>query len=71
MKVIIGKNIPTLEKVNYSSGLNGSVELINGDGDGTVNFKSLEVPALWVNKQNQNIQIIVLDGVDHTNVLSD
>ncbi len=71
MKVVIGKNIPTLEKVNYHSGVYGDPELVNGDGDGTVNYKSLELPALWRNLQNQDIQIVVLDGVDHINVLAD
>ncbi len=71
MKVVIGKNVPTLEKVNYSSGVNGDAELVKGDGDGTVNSKSLQVPALWINKQTQHIQIIEIDGVDHTNILAD
>jgi len=49
--------------------LSGSPQLIAGDGDGTVNIRSLEACAHWQQSQKQKIYYQGFPGVDHTNIL--
>uniref|UniRef100_A0A1B0D3I7 Uncharacterized protein n=1 Tax=Phlebotomus papatasi TaxID=29031 RepID=A0A1B0D3I7_PHLPP len=70
---IYGTNISTVEKLYYrkSKGLDGTPELINGDGDGTVNLRSLQACTQWRDLQKPKIYTMELPGVDHMAILSD
>jgi len=45
--VIISNKIDSSEKFKYDNIDNGPTKIFNGDGDGTVNFKSLKYPENW------------------------
>lgn len=49
--------------------IDGYPELIFGDGDGTVNIRSLEACTLWQKSQKQKIYNQGFPGVDHTEIL--
>ncbi|XP_018043757.1 PREDICTED: group XV phospholipase A2-like [Atta colombica] len=49
--------------------INGYPKLIVGDGDGTVNIRSLEACTLWQKSQVQKIYNQSFPGVDHTEIL--
>lgn len=51
--------------------LDGKPTLINGDGDGTVNRRSLEGCMRWEKKQKQKVYNRPLPKVDHMQILSD
>lgn len=54
--------------------LDGLPTLINGDGDGTVNARSLQACTRWIGMKeqlNKNISTLQLPGVDHMGILSD
>lgn len=73
---LYGGNVSTVEQLDYrkSDDLDGSPTLINGDGDGTVNARSLKSCTKWQNTKKQlgkNIATLELPGVDHMNILSD
>ena len=42
-----------------------------GDGDGTVNLRSLNACKSWRSKQSQAVNIKIFSGVDHMRILSD
>lgn len=44
-------------------------QLIYGDGDGTVNMRSLDACIHWQISQKQKIYYQSFPGVDHTNIL--
>ncbi|KAF5306639.1 hypothetical protein FQA39_LY08828 [Lamprigera yunnana] len=69
---LYGINVPTVEKLYYKPGtwLDGYPTLINGDGDGTVNRKSLEGCLLWQKMQKQPVHVLALSNVDHMMILS-
>lgn len=46
-----------------------SPDLILGDGDGTVNVRSLEACLRWQNKQSQKIYHVPMSQVDHMEIL--
>lgn len=46
-----------------------SPDLIYGDGDGTVNVRSLEACLRWQNKQSQKIYHVPMSQVDHMEIL--
>lgn len=57
-----------------SFGLDGSPTLINGDGDGTVNTRSLRACDHWNGMKEQkgkNVTLFEVSKVDHMTVLSD
>lgn len=63
-------------RLHYSKSgdLDGSPTLINGDGDGTVNVRSLQACTHWIGMKEQlgkNISTLELPGVDHMGILSD
>lgn len=57
-----------------SGDLSGTPTLINGDGDGTVNARSLRACSYWNGMKQQlgkNVTMLELPKVDHMTVLSD
>ena len=48
MKVVIGHGVDTFEKFEYGKDTNSDPKTTSGDGDGTVNYKSLEYPLEWI-----------------------
>ena len=49
--------------------IDGYPQLIPGDGDGTVNLRSLEGCLHWQGKQKQKIYHKGFPGIDHMNIL--
>lgn len=61
-------------RLNYKGDLTGTPTLVTGDGDGTVNARSLKSCEKWTNtkdQKNKAIHSIELTGADHMGVLSD
>lgn len=57
-----------------SADLNGSPTLLNGDGDGTVNARSLRACSYWDGMKQQlgkNVTLLELPKIDHMTILSD
>lgn len=72
---LYGSNVSTVELLDYkkTAGLDGTPTLLNGDGDGTVNARSLQGCRHWINMKQQNkknVTCIDLPGVDHMSILS-
>ncbi|XP_071575046.1 lysosomal phospholipase A and acyltransferase isoform X2 [Temnothorax nylanderi] len=68
---LYGSKVNTVEKLYYKPGtsVNGYPQLIFGDGDGTVNIRSLEACTHWQKSQKQKIYNQGFPGVDHTEIL--
>jgi len=68
---IHSSKIPTAERLVYGKGYFPSYdpEFVNGDGDGTVNIRSLEGCLSWKGKQSQPIHHTKLEGMDHLGML--
>lgn len=49
--------------------ISGYPQLISGDGDGTVNIRSLEACMHWQKSQKQKVYHQGFPGVDHTEIL--
>lgn len=69
-------NSPARLRLDYKKtpGLDGTPTLVNGDGDGTVNGRSLRACAQWEGMKAQNgknVTLLDLPKVDHMTVLSD
>lgn len=61
-------------RLNYKNGLSGSPSLVSGDGDGTVNARSLKACEKWGGSPQQEkkpIHSIEIPGADHMGILSD
>lgn len=61
-------------RLNYKGDFTTKPTLVTGDGDGTVNKRSLESCRLWSNMKEQrgkNIIVTELPGADHMGILSD
>lgn len=73
MHCLYGVNVSTVEKLYYKPGtwLDGYPTLIYGDGDGTVNRRSLEGCQHWQSLQKQPIIMKQLPKVDHLQILAD
>ncbi|XP_055638226.1 phospholipase A2 group XV-like [Toxorhynchites rutilus septentrionalis] len=69
---LYGVGTPTVEMLNYekSYDLTGKPTLVNGDGDGTVNKRSLEACKHWSAKQKQPIFVQEFQGTDHMAILA-
>lgn len=69
---LYGTGIATVERLIYekSKGLDGTPKLETGDGDGTVNYRSLAACKHWSGLQGPSVQSLELDNVDHMGVLS-
>ena len=70
---LYGVSVDTVERLFYKPGtwLDGYPTLINGDGDGTVNRRSLEGCLHWKTLQKQNVLWKALPTVDHMQILKD
>lgn len=70
---VYGSSVPTVERLYYKPGtpIDGTPQLQTGDGDGTVNLRSLEGCKHWSGKQKRNVYSQVFPGVDHMNILRD
>ncbi|KAL0132732.1 hypothetical protein PUN28_000460 [Cardiocondyla obscurior] len=68
---LYGSKVNTVEKLYYKPGtsVDGYPQLIFGDGDGTVNIRSLEACKRWQTSQKQKIYNQGFPGVDHTEML--
>ncbi|XP_028049885.1 phospholipase A2 group XV isoform X2 [Monomorium pharaonis] len=67
---LYGSKVDTVEKLYYKGkSVSGYPQLIVGDGDGTVNLKSLEACTHWQKSQKQKIYNKSFPGVDHTEIL--
>ncbi|CAL1688468.1 unnamed protein product [Lasius platythorax] len=68
---LYGSKVQTVEKLYYKPGtaIDGYPQLVFGDGDGTVNIRSLEACAHWQKSQKQKIYYQGFPGIDHTNIL--
>lgn len=63
----------SLSRLFYKPGvfLDGTPTLIYGDGDGTVNRRSLEACLQWKGRQKQKIYTKPLPKIDHMTILRD
>lgn len=65
-----GRGVPTTKKVVYTKGFpKSSPTLLKGDGDGTVNMRSLLGCLEWDGKQKQKVHHHVFNKVDHLQIL--
>ncbi|XP_033191455.1 lysosomal phospholipase A and acyltransferase [Bombus vancouverensis nearcticus] len=69
---LYGSGIDTVEKLYYKPGISieGTPQLIPGDGDGTVNLRSLEGCKYWQGKQKRKVYSQVFPGVNHMEILN-
>ncbi|XP_017778918.1 PREDICTED: group XV phospholipase A2-like [Nicrophorus vespilloides] len=69
---LYGTDVDTVEKLYYKPGtwLDGNPTLVNGDGDGTVNRRSLEGCTHWTKLQQQKVFATALSKVDHMAILN-
>lgn len=73
---LFGVDVPTVERLDYAkpTGLDGTPTLVMGDGDGTVNVRSLRGCDRWpamTEQGGKNVTLVPLSKVDHMQVLSD
>ncbi|KAJ8729125.1 hypothetical protein PYW08_000706 [Mythimna loreyi] len=73
---IYGYNITTVERLVYKPGtwLDGYPTLAMGDGDGTVNLRSLNACELWRKRRFRNgnsVKSLALPGAEHLKILHD
>ncbi|XP_054282894.1 phospholipase A2 group XV-like [Macrosteles quadrilineatus] len=68
-----GYNVQTVERLVYKKGKfpEGSPSFVFGDGDGTVNKRSLEGCLHWKGNQKQPVYHQTFPNMDHMDVLSD
>lgn len=68
-----GHNVSTVERIKYrkTEVPDGKPDLIFGDGDGTVNTRSLSACNNWAQMQEQPVKSQPFPNVDHMNILSD
>jgi len=66
-----GVNVATTERLLYKPKQFPASypELIAGDGDGTVNRRSLEACTAWDGKQKQKVYHQIIPGADHMEIL--
>uniref|UniRef100_A0A182TIV3 Phosphatidylcholine-sterol acyltransferase n=1 Tax=Anopheles melas TaxID=34690 RepID=A0A182TIV3_9DIPT len=70
---LYGSKINTVESLDYqkSYDLSGTPVLKMGNGDGTVNSRSLEACLQWTTQQKQTIVAKEFPGADHMSILAD
>eukprot|EP00094_Tigriopus_californicus_P006482 TCALIF_06242-PA protein Name:"Similar to PLA2G15 Group XV phospholipase A2 (Homo sapiens)" AED:0.10 eAED:0.10 QI:0/0/0/0.8/1/1/5/0/408 len=66
-----GASVPTTERMVYRSFPASGPNLIYGDGDGTVNMRSLVACNKWSQEQRQPVHHLVLPHIDHLAILTD
>ena len=71
--LIHGQGVPTSDQLNYEKkGFDNPPEIIDGDGDGTVNLCSLTaVVHEWEALNGQELEVIALPGKGHMKILHD
>lgn len=69
---LYGTGIDTVENLNYEKtyDLSGKPTLAMGDGDGTVNRRSLEACQYWNGQQKQPVHLQAFPGADHMQILA-
>ena len=67
-----GYGLDTVKKLHFKKGVfpNGSPQVINGDGDGTVNIRSLEYCQYWKGRQKQDVTYQKFNKVEHMQTVS-
>ncbi|OAD52278.1 Group XV phospholipase A2 [Eufriesea mexicana] len=68
---LYGNGIDTVQRLYYKPGtsIEGTPQLIPGDGDGTVNLRSLEGCKYWQGKQEQKVYSQAFPGINHMDIL--
>merc|ERR1712080_11477 len=68
-----GSGVPTVEKLVYKEGESPGIDpaMEKGDGDGTVNIRSLRACTAWQGKQRTPVHHHVLQGINHMGILRD
>ncbi|XP_076751443.1 lysosomal phospholipase A and acyltransferase [Xylocopa sonorina] len=68
---LYGNGVDTVQRLYYKPGtsIEGIPQLISGDGDGTVNLRSLEACKYWQGKQKQKVYFQFFPGVNHMDIL--
>lgn len=68
---LYGNGLDTVERLYYKPGtsIEGSPQLVPGDGDGTVNLRSLQGCKYWRGKQKRNVYSQAFPGVNHMDIL--
>ncbi|XP_065075237.1 phospholipase A2 group XV-like [Ochlerotatus camptorhynchus] len=70
---LYGSSINTVDSLNYENSYDftGKPTLVYGDGDGTVNKRSLEACRHWSGQQKQPIYLREFPGAEHMAILAD
>ena len=68
---IYSYGMPTIEQLIFINFPNGNPVKVEGDGDGTVNIRSLELCKQWSNKQNQPVITKSFKRLDHSQIIKD
>lgn len=70
---LYGSNKQTVERLQYKKDkvFAETPNLIYGNGDGTVNSRSLEACVSWKSLQKQNVTAVELVNSDHMGILAD
>ncbi|XP_069183296.1 lysosomal phospholipase A and acyltransferase-like isoform X1 [Procambarus clarkii] len=67
---IHGEGIPTVEKMVYHvDRFPDYPHIVSGDGDGTVNARSMRHCLKWVNEQEQKIYHVPVPNIDHMDII--
>lgn len=68
-----GTGLPTAEAYIYDDGFpyEDPVDVVYGDGDETVNRRSMELCKRWQGQQKERVHVLELPGVDHLNMVFD
>lgn len=70
---LYGNKINTIEKIKFTGPTIGSGKFgfVYGDGDGTVNLRSLEACKKWETMQSEPIHPVPMANAEHIKILSD
>lgn len=70
---LYGSNKKTVERLQYKKAkvFEETPSLVYGNGDGTVNSRSLEACTSWKHLQNERITAVELRDSDHMGILAD
>lgn len=67
-----GTNVPTIETMRYrTTNIQSEYPILTyGDGDGTVNHRSLSSCAKWFDQQQKLVSVIEIPNADHMSILN-
>ncbi|XP_044289910.1 phosphatidylcholine-sterol acyltransferase isoform X2 [Varanus komodoensis] len=70
---LYGTGLPTPETYIYDDGFpyEDPLDIVYGDGDDTVNRRSMELCAQWQSQQKEKVHVLELPGMDHLNMVFD